>query len=128
MTEYDLDQNKRQYPRINLPIYCRPAHLTSSRTPLVNIGLGGIRVYSDKSFKIGERLEIELFLPDSTSLTCNVKVVWLNSIDGSTAKYDVGLQFLEVESTDLRRLAAMLKQGHTLPFRKENSNTPPIAI
>ena len=120
MTEYDLNQNKRQYPRINLPIYCRPAHLTSPRSPLVNIGLGGIRVYSDKSFKIGERLEIELFLPDSTSLTWNVKVVWLNSVDGSTAKYDVGLQFLEVESNDLSRLATLLKQNTYPDFLKKN--------
>ncbi|MDQ1273914.1 MAG: hypothetical protein QG591_2544 [Planctomycetota bacterium] len=120
MTEYDLNQNKRQYLRVNLPIYCRPAHLTSSRSPLVNVGLGGIRVYSDKSFKIGERLEIELFLPDSTSLTCNVKVVWLNSMDGPTAKYDVGLQFLEVESNDLSRLATLLKQNTYPDFQKKN--------
>lgn len=111
MTEYDLNQNKRQYPRVNLPVYCRPARLTSPRSPLINIGLGGIRVYSDKPFRIGDRLEIELFLPDSTSLTCIVKIVWLNPMDGSTAKYDVGLQFLEVEGSDLHRLATMLKQS-----------------
>lgn len=111
MTEYDASQNRRQYPRLNAPIYCRPARLTSPRSPLVNIGLGGIRVYSDKTFKVGERLEIELFLPDNASMTCNVKVVWLNPLDGSTAKYDVGLQFLEVESNDLRRLAGILKQN-----------------
>lgn len=112
MIEYDPNQNRRQYPRLNAPIYCRPARFTSPRTPLVNIGLGGIRVYSDKTFKVGERLETELFLPDNRSMTCNVKVVWLNQLDDkSSAKYDVGLQFLEVEGDDLRRLADILKLG-----------------
>lgn len=111
MAEYEPGKNRRQYPRFNSPIYCRPARFTSPRTPLVNIGLGGIRVYSDKTFKVGERLEIELFLPDNTSMTCNVKVVWINQLDGATAKYDVGLEFLEVESNDLRRLASSLKQS-----------------
>lgn len=111
MTEYDLNQNRRQYPRINSPIYCRPARFTSPRSPLVNIGLGGIRVYSDKKHKVGERLEIELFLPDNTSMTCNVKVVWLNPQEVSTARYDVGLQFLGVERHDLQRLAGILKQN-----------------
>ncbi len=112
MTECAPNQNRRQYPRLNAPIYCRPARLTSPRTPLINVGLGGIRVYSDRPFKVGERLEIELFLPDKTSITCNVKVVWLNQLnDTSTAPYDVGLHFLEVESDDLRRLAGVLKQN-----------------
>lgn len=112
MAEYDPNQNRRQYPRVNAPIYYRPARFTSSRIPLVNVGLGGIRVYSDRSFKVCERLEIELFLPDRTSMTCTVKVVWLNQLDDkSTAKYDVGLRFLEVESNDLRRLAGILTQS-----------------
>lgn len=113
MAEHAPHQNRRQYPRLNAPIYCRPARFTSPRTPLVNIGLGGIRVYSDKSFKVGERLEIELFLPDNSSITSNVKIVWTNQLDGSTAKYDVGLQFLEIEGGDLRRLAGILKQEVT---------------
>ena len=105
----DQDQDRRQYLRLNAPIYCRPARFTSNRTPLVNIGLGGIRVYSDKIFKAGERLEIELFLPDNTSIICNVKVVWANQLEGTHAKYDIGLQFLEVEGTDLQHLANILK-------------------
>ncbi|MFN3531697.1 MAG: PilZ domain-containing protein [Candidatus Brocadia sp.] len=113
MAEYAPNQNRRQYPRLNAPIYCRPARFTSPRAPLVNIGLGGIRVYSDKTFKVGERLEIELFLPDNSSITCNVKVVWMNQLGGSTAKYDVGLQFLEIEGDDLRHLAGILKQQGT---------------
>ena len=109
MTKYDPNQDRRQYLRLNAPIYCRPARFTSNRTPLVNIGLGGVRVYTDKTLKVGERLETELFLPDNTSITCNVKVVCVNQLEGSTARYDVGLQFLELEGTDLRRLARILK-------------------
>ena len=77
--------------------------------PLVNIGLGGLRVYTDKTLKIDECLEIELFLPDNTSITCNVKVVWINQVEWSNAKYDVGLQFLELEVANLRHLSGFLK-------------------
>lgn len=111
MIAYNSNQNRRQYLRINTPVYCRPARFTSSRSPLRNIGLGGIRVYTDRSFKIGERLELELFLPDYTSLTVNVKVVWLNPLpEESIAKYDASLQFLEVPSNILRRLDGVLMQ------------------
>lgn len=101
--------NRRQYPRYNAPICYRSASLFSARKPLVNISLGGIRIYSDEQFKIGKRLEIEVVLPDDTVLTCTTRVVWQKPLaDGARARYDTGLQFLDISAEHLERLSGVL--------------------
>jgi Tfp pilus assembly protein PilZ len=104
--------NRRQYPRYNSPICYRSASLFSARKPLVNISLGGIRIYSDEEFKIGRRLELELILPNDTILTCTAKVVWQSPLpEHSAAKYDTGLQFLDISDEHLRHLSQMMGQN-----------------
>ena len=114
MTENDHNQNRRKYPRFSAPICYRSAPFFSTRNPLLNIGLGGIRIYSNERFKIGKRLEIELFLPDDDEiLKFTAKVVWQNALpEDATAKYDIGLQFLNIPEDGLQRLAKVLEQ-HT---------------
>jgi len=111
MTKTDPNIDRRQYPRYRAPIGYRSAPLFSTRKPLVDVGLGGIRIYSDDKFKIGKRLEIELFLPDEESLTFTAKVVWQNPLpEDVDAKYDVGLQFLSVPEDKLQRLQEVLEK------------------
>ena len=106
--------NRRQYPRYNAPICYRSASLFSARKPLVNISLGGIRIYSDDEFKIGKRLEIELILPDDTILTCTAKVIWQKPLAaGATARYDTGLQFLDISPDHLEQLSEILERQST---------------
>jgi Tfp pilus assembly protein PilZ len=112
MIEFDPKENRRSYPRFNAPICYRSASLFSARKPLVNISLGGIRIYSDEEFKIGKRLEIELLLPDDMVLRCTMKVVWQSPLpEGSKATYDTGLQFLDVPVDSLHRLTEVLEQS-----------------
>jgi Tfp pilus assembly protein PilZ len=76
----------------------------------VDVGLGGMRVFSDEPFQIGARFEVELFLPDSSSITCLTEVVWIRSLpDGNPAKFDVGLQFLDVPEAGRDRLTEVLE-------------------
>ena len=111
MTELSPKDNRRRYPRFNSPICYRSASLFSARKPLINISLGGIRIYSDEKFKIGKRLEIELLLPDDMVLTCTAKVVWQSPLpDGSKATYDTGLQFLKVPADGLQLITEILEQ------------------
>lgn len=112
MTAFDPQENRRKYPRFNAPICYRAASLFSARKPLVNISLGGIRIYSDETFKIGRRLEIELLLPDDLVVRCTMRVVWQSPLpEGSKAKYDTGLQFLDVPADGLQRLTEVLEQS-----------------
>jgi len=111
MTTCAPEENRRKYPRFNAPICYRSASLFSARKPLINISLGGIRIYSDNEFKIGKRLEIELLLPDDTVLRCITKVVWQNLLpEGSAGRYETGLQFLDVPADGLQHLAKILEQ------------------
>ena len=110
MTDRDPEKERRRYPRVKAPILCRAARLFSSRRQVTNIGLGGVRVYSDEKMKIDQRLEIELFLPDKTSLTCTVRVVWLMRMpDSAPAKYDVGFEFLRLPSDGTERLRQIIE-------------------
>lgn len=95
----DSNSERRRFQRVKAPIYCRPARRRLGRRKVVDVGLGGLRVYSDEPFKIGERMEIDLFMPDGDGdyITCLTEVVWIQAIEGGNpAAFDVGLQYLDV--------------------------------
>lgn len=108
--------NRREYPRFHAPVCYRSASLFSARKPLVNISLGGIRIYSDEKFKIGKRLEIELIMPDDSVMTCTARVVWQSPLpEHAQAKYDTGLQFLDIAAGDVQRLSEILQSEEHPP-------------
>lgn len=110
MTAYSTERERRQYPRVKAPILCRPAGSTAPARPVVNIGLGGIRVYSDHQFEIGQRLEVGLYLPNYTILTFTARIVWLQLLPKDAEfRYDVGLEFLEVPPNTHQLLADVLE-------------------
>jgi len=103
------DQNRRKYPRLNLPILYRAAPFLSRRHPVMNISLAGVCVYSDEELTIGKRLELEFFMPDNTSMICTARAVWQNPLpEGAAAAYEIGLEFLEISPDDIQRLAKVL--------------------
>ncbi len=76
-----------------------------------NISLAGVRIYSNKPFKKGQALEIELLLPNGNSLTAIVKVVWISALPpGSEAVYDVGLEFLNIADDVIPELQSVLEE------------------
>lgn len=80
-------------------MYCRPARRRLLRRhKVIDVGLGGIRVYSDDPFTIGDRLELDLLSGDGEDfVTCLSEVVWIRELgEGQPARYDVGLRFLEI--------------------------------
>ena len=102
--------NRRKYPRFKAPICYRSASFFAPRKPLINIGLGGIRIYSNDKLKIGKRLEIELLLPEDDILEFTAKVVWQQELSSDeNARYDVGLQFLDVPAEKLDHLSHILE-------------------
>ena len=106
---------KRQYKRVRAPVYCRPMGLSlrflqSKQQRPVDISLGGMRIYSDEAIATGTKLELELFLPDASSVTCKVEVVWIESLGAKgPAKHDVGLKFIDIRGEDRARLASVLE-------------------
>lgn len=92
-------------------VICRPAGstLVHQKRNTQNISLGGMRVYSDEDFPVGRRLDLDVLMPDHTSVRCWATVVWRTELDaGGPARYDVGLKFTDLSPADLQRLAAVL--------------------
>jgi hypothetical protein len=116
MMRFDGSRNRRQFPRVKAPIYFKNTRLFGPKIPVVDIGLGGMRVFSDDGFKVGEVLDIELYLPNRDSVDVTVRVVWLALLgQDAPAKFDVGLQILEVKDDRLHMLAQVLDGGELAP-------------
>lgn len=110
--------DRRRYPRIQADVVCRPAGavLLHHKRNTRDISLGGMRVFSDERFTVGSRLDLDVLLPDTSTVRCWAEVVWLVELDaGAPAGFDVGLRFTDMAAADIQRLAAVLvrDQGPT---------------
>jgi c-di-GMP-binding flagellar brake protein YcgR len=104
-----VSTERRQFPRVSGPIYCRPTRRRTVRRRAVDIGLGGIRVYADDPIEVGTQMEIDVFRPDGEAITCLAEVVWVQEVPGADpAPYDVGLRYLDVPDEGREMLAALV--------------------
>jgi hypothetical protein len=93
-----------------------------SRT--VNVSMGGARVFSDDRMKIGSKLNLELMPDPETSVQVLARVAWIDELgDGAPARYDVGLEFLDVPEEMVSRLAAILQRDED--YKRELEAPPP---
>lgn len=69
-----------------------------------------MRVYSDEPFDVGAKFEVELFLPDGSSVSCITEVMWIRGLSADApAKYDIGLSFLHVPEDARTSLTSLLE-------------------
>jgi hypothetical protein len=104
-------QERILYPRLQAPVYWRPVGLPLFRRKGRPIGktLGGARVYTDEELTEGTRLELEVFLPDGTSVTCKVQVASVDKLpDGGPARFDVEVEFIAILPHDRERISCVL--------------------
>jgi hypothetical protein len=106
-------RERRRFPRLQAPVFCRPAGLRFHNSgSTIDIGLGGARVFSDEPAKPGTYFELELLLPDGVTIVCKAVVAWLDTLpEGSPAKYDLGLQFTDLDEADQQRLSLVMDTG-----------------
>ncbi len=105
-----MNDERRRFRRIQAPIYCRPAgvKLLQKREP-IDLSLGGLRIFSDERFPIGETLKLEVFATDAAPVTFTAEVVWMTELPaGAPARFDVGLKFTQLDPAGLRLLANVL--------------------
>src|SRR5437763_811061 len=70
----------------------------------------GVRIVSDDARAGGERLELDAFLPDDTTLSAKGEVMWVNALpEGSPARFAVGVRFEQMDEHDRSRLAEVLE-------------------
>jgi hypothetical protein len=67
-----------------------------------------MRVFSDEQLQIGDSLELELLIDDATA-RCWARVAWVDKLEQSdAARYDIGLEFTDMDDADRRLLTAAL--------------------
>lgn len=105
---------RRRFPRLNVPVLYRPARLLGPRKPAGDLSRGGIKVYTDEALALGTRLEIELLLPDGDTLTVDVRVAWTRPLSDPAARYEAGLEFLTIDAERLTALERCI-DAHKVP-------------
>jgi hypothetical protein len=102
---------RRRDRRIQAPVYCRPAGVTllARHGQPVDLSLGGVRVYSDDKYRVGELVKLEFFVAGSPPVTYTAQVVWLDSLpSGDAARFDVGLKFVDLSPEALQFITGIL--------------------
>jgi len=101
------------YPRLLTPVYWTAVvGMPFIRRKMPVEDLGGVRVFLDEKLKEGARLEIEIFLPDLTTVVCRVEVAWVDKLpEGAPAAFEVGLKFTAISPSDRQRISSVLEQA-----------------
>ena len=73
-----------------------------------DISVGGLRAYADDKLPVGTRLSLDLLLPEGEPIHALAKVAWVKELpEGSPARFDVGVHFLEIRPEDQVRIEAL---------------------
>jgi hypothetical protein len=105
------ESDRRRFPRAGASVLVRPVSPLARlvQYQVQDVGVGGLRCYSDEEHSPGKRLEIEIAFPEGGSAVALVEVVWDEPLpEGSPARHDVGLRFVDATPDDLERIAALL--------------------
>ncbi len=106
---------RRRFKRLHAPVLCRPLGASlvdeEGKRKVQDISLGGLCVYTDDNHKIGEHLELELFLPTGETVTLDTQICWIDKLGaGDPAKFEIGLQYVDIAAADLARIETLLRE------------------
>lgn len=118
------ESDRRIYPRLKVPMLWRSPGLIAKLSRTVNVSMGGARVFSDDRMKVGSKLNLELMPEPETSVQVMARVAWIDELgEGAPARFDVGLEFLDVPEEMVSRLAAILQRDED--YKAEIEASPP---
>jgi hypothetical protein len=90
-----------------------------------NMSLGGARVFSDEKLKVNSKLNLELLADRDSTVQVLARVAWIDELEkGAPARFDVGLEFLDVPEEMISRLAAILKKDEEYMRQLETPEPP----
>ncbi len=105
-----LPTDRRRFRRLQVPVLWR-AQSVLRRLMGVDVGVGGARVYSDDFLRPGARIGLELIDRDASVCT-SALVVWVDALPpGSPARYDIGLEFVNVGDDEREALSQILARN-----------------
>ncbi len=105
-------EERRSNPRQGKLIQLHPASVFGQDSSVENISLGGMRIQSQKSFSLGETLQIQLSLEDTDWTEANVRVVWINEQNREVSKkFDIGCEFVDMPFDMQNELWVLLEKN-----------------
>lgn len=107
MTEVnESDLKRRRYPRFKKArILYKPPKVIGQKHQASNISLGGMRIYSNTHYEVGQSVNIELSLPSGQTVVALARIAWIDAYPkDSNALYDIGLEFIHLPPHALREL------------------------
>lgn len=111
MAAEQAGDERRRFKRVSLPMYFRDVRRRVSKNPVLDVSMGGLRVYSDEPLQIGERFAIEVVLDSEMSINGVVRVAWIEELpEDEPARYDVGLEIVAAEPDQLKRLKTLIDE------------------
>ena len=91
------NKNRRQFSRYSPRVYYRVGKSQSLRQRVSDISIGGVRIYSDTRWDIGQEIALELFFSDENSEEVKAHVIWIKELaPDSGSSYEVGLEFVDL--------------------------------
>jgi Tfp pilus assembly protein PilZ len=112
MSEQKSGTEKRRYPRSKPPVLYKPAKIIGQKHQVPDISLGGMRIFSNKYYAVGQTLNVELSLPSGQTGASITRVVWVDAYPkDSSAPYELGLEFIYLPFGAARELESVIKDS-----------------
>jgi hypothetical protein len=97
----------------------------AQRLEPVDISLGGLRIYSDQEYRVGELLRLDIFFPRDLLVTFTAEVMWTKILGkGAPARFDLGLAFVELSPEALNVLLSALGSEREVDSSPESRVEP----
>ena len=106
--------NRKSYVRLHAPTYlstlARRRRGSLRKRQSASVALDALCVYTDDDVEEGTSVELEAFLPDGTTVSCEARVEWVDTFPpGAHARHDVGLRLTAIHPRDEKRLATVVE-------------------
>ena len=114
---------KRKYPRLDVYNLVKYRPLSKAEAQLVlnstkNISAGGVCVETNEYLAVSTVLQLYINIPQSSQpIPALAKVAWIKKT-GKPNKFEVGLQFIEIEETLRQSLAKRIDYAHKKSLKK----------
>lgn len=93
--------NDFTFHAVCVPTVFRRIGFFRAKPPSYRIGPGGLVVTADRAFSVGVKLDVEMFLSATTSVTCLTRVAWSTPVpQTSGGGFHLGLHILQIEGLD----------------------------
>ncbi len=104
-------KEKRRFRRLNASCSVKYAIMAAMHSPYdtlsKDISAGGLRILTDRNFKFGTLLEMEIAMQNRPSLFAIGKVVWVKKPRSAGKDFETGVRFMNIEPADREAIMAL---------------------